>query len=245
MGFNNRTYVQTRFLEDTLRDFDQSGRRKIFILGDSYGEDLVNAIAEGGLDGTLQLSTRHIDVRCGNLYMPLDQIKPHIDPNELALCENKGWYEGAQTEKLLRDADEIWLASYWRDWQGQLIAPSVRNLQANYHHPVRVFGAKNFGVYRIRDLLHMSPEQRVAYVSVPSPSIMATDAVMRASLPPDVFVDVQQKLCGGDTQCHPFDAAGNLISYDGEHLTQPGARLYGQRLRESAALGLPKPGAEN
>jgi len=245
MGFNNRTYVQTRFLEHTLRDFDQSGRRKIFIVGDSYGEDLVNAVAESGLDGTLQLSTRHIDLHCGNLYLPLEQIKPHIDPNELAACENKGWYEGAQTERLLRDADEIWLASYWTDWQGRLIAQSVRNLQARYHHPVRVFGAKNFGEYRIRDLLHMSLEQRIAYVSVPLPSIMAIDAVMRASLPPDVFVDVQQMLCGGATQCHPFDAAGNLISYDGAHLTQPGAGLYGQSLRENAVLGLPKPGAEH
>jgi peptidoglycan/LPS O-acetylase OafA/YrhL len=232
MGYNNRTYVETRFVERTLKDFDASGRRKIFLVGDSYGEDLVNAVAEGGLGQTLQISTRHIDLHCGNLYLPLAQIKPHINPVDLAACENKGWYEGAQTEKLLAQADEIWLASYWQDWQGQLIAQSVKHLQARFGHPVLVFGAKNFGEYRIRNLLRDSPQQRVKFTSQPLPQVMATNAAMKATLGPNVFVDVQQMLCGGYSLCHPFDTQGNLLSYDGAHLTKPGAVLYGQRLRE-------------
>ena len=60
---------------------------------------------------------------------------------------------------------------------------------------------------------------------------------MRRSLPPDVFIDVQQLLCGDDTvTCSPFTSQRELITFDGTHLTPEGARLYGLRLIEHTPL---------
>ena len=45
------------------------GRRRILIIGDSFAQDLVNAIAASAVGRDIQMSTRHIGHECGDLFI--------------------------------------------------------------------------------------------------------------------------------------------------------------------------------
>jgi hypothetical protein len=65
-------------------------------------------------------------------------------------------------------------------------------------------------------------------------------------LPPALFVDTHAIVCGVEVPgCPLFTPSGSLISYDGFHLTQAGARYVGTLLFRDPALAgyAPKPPA--
>ena len=58
-----------------------------------------------------------------------------------------------------------------------------------------------------------------------------TNQVMKDLLPSENFVNLHQVICGDDNTCPVFvDDRLSLISYDGGHLTKPGARYVAERL---------------
>lgn len=60
---------------------------------------------------------------------------------------------------------------------------------------------------------------------------------MKQQLKDHEFIDVQELLCGNnEATCSPFTATGDLISYDGTHLTRDGARFYGNTLSKYPLL---------
>jgi hypothetical protein len=62
---------------------------------------------------------------------------------------------------------------------------------------------------------------------------MRTNALLNSTLTADEFIDVECALCGqAVTACPLFTERGELISYDGTHLTVPGARYYGEQLAQ-------------
>lgn len=66
-------YVPAAFDRLQLTDFPTTGtKKKVLIKGDSYGKELVNAIAETELSEVLSLSTYQINSVCGNIYSEHD-----------------------------------------------------------------------------------------------------------------------------------------------------------------------------
>ena len=64
-----------------------------------------------------------------------------------------------------------------------------------------------------------------------------TNSLMKGTLSVGDFVDVSALLCGEDSLvCPLFTDAGNLISYDGVHLTKHGAGFLGARLAQHPLL---------
>ena len=75
-------YVAKRFTDLMMKDFDnKNGRRKILIVGDSFAQDLVNALYEVGFEKTNQFSTRYIIHGCGNLFINRGEFVDKIDKN--------------------------------------------------------------------------------------------------------------------------------------------------------------------
>jgi SGNH domain (fused to AT3 domains) len=109
---------------------------------------------------------------------------------------------------------------------------SAANLMSFSKKPVKIFGRKNFGAIYPRKLLEMSIKERYSfYNQVPALQI-SINKKMKSSLDKDIFIDVQDILCGDNIErCHPFTSDGFLISYDGTHLTKEGAKFYGEKLR--------------
>jgi hypothetical protein len=225
-------YVSDRFVKLRLKKFAEGdSRKKIFLIGDSFAQDIVNAIYESGLGNRIQLSTHSISRRCGNLYLKND-FTGRIRSGDLKMCLREGWYEDVRVKELLSAADEIWLASSWQSWQAKLLPESVRNIEADFGKRVLVFGVKSFGKINIRRLLTIPPDQRRTIRNVLSNSRVEVNQLMKTTLPENVFVDLIELLCNSETECPIFLKDGTLISYDGSHLTAGGARYLGQRLLE-------------
>jgi peptidoglycan/LPS O-acetylase OafA/YrhL len=232
-----RSYVITRF--DALRrtTFDPNDRRpKVVIIGDSYAQDFVNALYEGGLADAFQLATYDIPARCGNLYVQRS-IDDHIAPKDRAGCLRRKGYRNESLQALLRQADQVWLASSWRRWQVDLLNESIDNLERDFGARVVVIGRKHFGRISARRLLDMTEPERLSYRSAMSSAHLETDALMRRIVDPKRFVDVSALMCGSGTTCRLFTASGGLVSHDGRHLAPEGARLLGMALRNHPLIG--------
>lgn len=229
-------YVRARFDSMKLSDFDANdNRRKVLLIGDSYAQDLVNAIYESELNQSIQLSTFHISSRCGNLYLKFD-FTEHIDYSDLKGCIKKNWYQHDKLQVLMKEADVIWLASNWRVWQAEILPQSIKNIRDDFGKPVVVFGTKNFGDVKIKRLLQYPQSERVSVENPLPERVTSVNKVMQSNLDIDTFIDVSGLLCKSHTVCRLFTEEGKLISYDGGHLTLHGARYYGEQLAEHAII---------
>jgi hypothetical protein len=156
-------------------------------------------------------------------------LLPKVDPKDRAFCKKLNWYVNDKLHLLMKQADFIWLASSWKDWQAELLPESKGNLEREFGRKVVVFGRKNLGRINLRHVLLMSEQERIDYKTRMPGAHIKTNELMKRTIPED-FVDVSALFCGQDNMCHPFTQEGRLISFDGGHLTADGARFYGQQL---------------
>ncbi len=231
--FDPAVYVEQRFESVQLNEFDESSKKKVILIGDSFAEDLTNAIYESGAISNLSLSGYFIDVECGSLMIEKTVLAPHqgID------CTNEAnFYNNETLLERLRTADEVWLASYWYAWNFPFLSESLKNIKA-LNQNIKVFGPKYFGEVRAKDFKQHGLEKWKQEVSLSEKEVrIRTDfESRRATLMQKLarenveFVDLQTALCAGTIDCPNFDGE-NIISFDGGHLTRYGAKLLGDEL---------------
>ena len=226
----NEDYVTQRFNEHLLLNWDNKSK-KIFLVGDSYAQDLTNAIYETQLGDNISLSTWYINSKCGNLYLPFDDRKIHISKINIFMCKSEDHYENREFIFKLSTADEIWLASSWGDWQAELISESLINLKKLTSAKIRVFGRKDFPKVRLRNYLGLTAEERSTLSGSVKLKYINLNERFKEVLGESYFIDVQSLMCGGSSlKCKIFDEKGLIKTFDGGHLTQSGARFYGEKL---------------
>lgn len=226
-------YVRTRFTKLLNAEFDVTDQReKLLIIGDSYGQDMVNAVAETALSDRYQLSTFRISSRCGNLFLKRD-FTDLIRPSDRARCAKRTGYEDEELQSRIEAADEIWLVSSWKDWHVENLPESLMNLEATTDATLRVMGRKHFGSgISLRRYMAAHQSGNTLVEVELNKGHLRVNQLMRDTLRAERFVDVSQMMCGSDETCRNTTEEGLLISYDGGHLTQAGAKLMGERLLE-------------
>lgn len=223
-------YVSARFDDLKLRDFDpEHSKKRVIVIGDSYGKDLVNAIFESEMSDKLDITTHQINSECGNLFLDFD-FTGKIEEGKLPRCKVLGWYDNARLVDLINESDEIWLASSWNMWVAELLPQSVENLKSRFGKKVLVFGTKDFGRIDAKVLLGESGHGRYSHVEALKETFPQVNGKMRSTLPADAFIDLSGLLCADDFKCRIFDGEQNLISFDGGHLTKNGAIYLGRKL---------------
>ncbi len=231
-GYEAGLYVSKRFDEKLLIPFNPlDGRRKVLIIGDSFGQDLVNALHEGGLLLNMQISTKHISHLCGNLFLSEKEFPRQGVERIEQKCKGIGIYEDEGLKKLMLDADEIWFASKWQAWQTVLIPQSIENVKKFSKKTVKVFGTKDFGRISLKELLALPSNVRVNKIQKVDQEVMKINAQIKQNLAPGEFIDSQKLVCfDEEASCRLFTEDGQLISFDGWHLTKDGARYFGLKL---------------
>ncbi len=222
-------YTDRLFLAALDQPFDDSKRKKVLIVGDSFAKDLVNVINETGMLSGLQVSTHFISSDCGNLYLHRS-FTASIQSSRRTACERTGWYEHDNLKRQLNEADEIWLSSAWSPWVAAMLPESTRNLRAEFNKPVLVFGSKNLGQVTARALLNLPIKARFDMANFIRSDVVAVNHQMRSTFSPEEFIDVSALLCASELTCRLFDPNGYLLSYDGAHLTPEGAKHLGAQL---------------
>jgi peptidoglycan/LPS O-acetylase OafA/YrhL len=107
-------------------NFSNSDYRKILILGDSYSEDLVNAITENHYLADDEIRTIFIDVRC-QMYKGNEDVSEFIDKQDRSFCINKPTL--ASSMQIIRKADVIIMAGNWKKWAAERLPVTISNLQ--------------------------------------------------------------------------------------------------------------------
>lgn len=229
-------YLWSRYAPMKQAEF-AANKKKVLVVGDSFAADLINMMHHGQLDQDVSFSVHQIVTECPNLLVDLTAVERHIPPTLLGKCEANAWKNNLRLKRLATQADVILLASNWQTWQVPLIPGSLNDLSKIYGDKFIFIGSKSFGKIDLRKLA-LTP---VSYRSnTPTTATTATVENMiqvKAALPKANFFDLQESLCGG-SNCPAFTDAGKLISYDGAHFTEDGAKWAGPRLRKALSVAI-------
>ena len=193
-------YTDRLVLAALDQPFDDSKRKKVLIVGDSFAKDLVNVINETGMLSGLQVSTHFISSDCGNLYLHRS-FTASIQSSRRTACERTGWYEHDNLKRQLNEADEIWLSSAWSPWVAAMLPESTRNLRAEFNKPVLIFGSKNLGQVTARTLLNLPVKARFDMANFIRSDVVAVNHQMRSTFSPEEFIDVSALLCASELTC--------------------------------------------
>jgi peptidoglycan/LPS O-acetylase OafA/YrhL len=232
--FNPGEYVMHEFVENILKDFpDNSDKRTVLVIGDSFAQDLVNAIYESDLKNSIEFSTYYIPAACGVLMIKHEKIKNFIESK----C-NQHLFSNKKLQHLMKTADEIWLASAWQEWNIQFLGESFQNIKSLNQNLI-VFGKKHFGninshIYLSLPIQEWSQIRDFDYEGLNDLNDSVKYEAQRNNA---IFINTQEILCNGEIRCSNF-VNGNIISYDGGHLTPFGANFLGSRLLVEQALGI-------
>lgn len=229
-------YVTERHKKIRLLEFSKSnGKKDILIIGDSHSEDLVNAVFEAGLNSDMEFSSYYIPVKCGVLFVrdKIDRESPKYNcgSEKLSFFNND-----LQIQMSL--ADEVWIISSWQQKDIIYMAKSIENIKA-INKNIKLFGTKIIGGlsskwYNTVDIDDWSSE--IFYNSearkYATASKINDDLRNIAESLGVEFVNTQHFICEGEDFCSNY-VDGNIISYDGGHLTKHGAKILGVSLKNS------------
>lgn len=230
---NAKEYIPNQFNVLRNKSFDlEDPNPKVLIIGDSYAQDVTNAIFEVGIHNKVQLSTYYISSRCGNLYIKIG-YRLLQDAFNLAQCPSESpYFTDENLMRLLNEADVILLVSSWKINQVQKITESLENIKQKYSAKVIVFGTKNFGEMRLGNWMQKDSANRSIIRGDASLQSKEVNFFLKNSLSSHIFVDVSSVFCPTPNSCILFDSNGNLLTNDGHHLTIFGARKLGAKLLE-------------
>ncbi|HHC74821.1 MAG TPA: hypothetical protein ENK78_07080 [Thiothrix sp.] len=222
-------YVRKRFNALQGKAFSANDqRKKLLLVGDSHAQDVLNMLAENNkLDG-YQVRTRKIPTQC-QIYLGDEQAR-YIQPKDKPLCANADNLQRAK--KQLAEADVVILASNWKLWAVKSLTNTLDQLALKPTQKLIIIGRKNFGKINIRRYMRLSEEKRLALKNEVDNVQLAINQQMKNSLNNKQWVDVHALICGNNQSktCPVFTPTGELISFDGGHLTKAGASYIGQQL---------------
>jgi peptidoglycan/LPS O-acetylase OafA/YrhL len=227
-------FVEERFkILSNNEFFSKSDKRKILLVGDSFAQDLINIVENSSANEKIEVLTLYISARCGNLVLPFEKFSNKISLTDHKYCPAESALVNNERFRLLApNANEIWFASAWSEWQSDLIGESLKFLKNNITDArIVVFGKKDLGKVDLRVLLKMDPEKMIKMQGSESLNNLKINKSLQENVQKyGEYFDIQAIACHGDNGlCRLFNDNGNLISYDGHHLTKSGAILIGSR----------------
>ena len=230
---DNSAYVVERFYEQEGPGSwdDQEIRQKVVLLGDSFSQDVVNMLYEGGLADLYALKVHHVSAYCGNLFVPFKEKLSFLPEGRYFECKRSAIFENPDIRKAIVGADEVWLASSWRKWHVELMKISLDNLSKITSARLVVFSRKDFPKLRASDISSFSGKLLGRLLLPLSKERSSVNASLKEASGHHLFIDLQALGCGAPPEvCAPFTIGGELKSYDGVHLTPVGARYLGNGL---------------
>ena len=216
-------------LKKSLRgkNFDPK-KRKILVIGDSNSGDLINVLSLLGSESDVSFSTLTVDSGCGNLYLPRASFVDRIEVRRVESCSTSDDLLSDKNKKLMSQADWVFFASSWQEWEVQLISSSYINLHDEFGDKFWFFGNKH---------LDFNPSNFIRTsggVSFPSSVRPKFDSVVinneLSKIVGRRFIDPYQLFCD-DGFCLTVNEQAELLLYDGFHLSEQGASFFALKLK--------------
>ena len=231
---NPSAYVIKRHKQIRLAEFSKSNDKKdILIIGDSHSEDLVNAVFEAGLNNDMEFSSYYISVGCGVLFV---RDKKDREATNLNCQREDGSFLNNDLQIQMSLADEVWIISSWTQRDLIYMSKSIENIKT-INKNIKLFGTKNFGTpsskwYNTVDIDDWSSaifddSDKSKYATISKVNNDLSNISKSLSVE---FFNTQHLICRGEAFCSNY-IDGNIISYDGTHLTKHGAKILGLSLK--------------
>lgn len=227
-------YVRNRFFNHMKKPFNPTDKRKkMLVIGDSHAQDFYNALLENNVNQRYQISTRRIPAICG-VYLGSEKISYLIEKKHIPICQKADTL--AEAKPQIKQADVVILAANWKLWSAQRLSTTIKNLQIRAPKKLFVVGRKNFGKLNLRKYLRMS-DNELRQLRNPVYGLQREiNQTIKQKVPKGMFVDIQALICKSENDCPLFTPQARLISFDGGHLTQDGARYVGKVLLRNPPL---------
>ena len=220
-------YVKNKFDKFILYDFDTNDETtNVLLVGDSYGQDLFNALAESRIIDKLSLSTVKIPARSTPVFIYDDKSKYQSFESECHDLSKKG-----KAIELLLQADEVWLASSWVKSAIHNLQISINDISELTNAKIKIFGRKAFGdVKAIQYYKQSGTSEIVGQKKLLKMHREVAYEMSKISFLNAEYIDISKLLCGSYEKCTNSSDDGLPLSYDGYHLTRAGAKYLGKIL---------------
>ena len=225
--------VAARFNSLDREFLAQSAEMKVLVVGDSFAQDFVNAIFESGNLAGAQVSTIPFVKEC-QIYVGPRDVAEHIAPSFRSSCAEAR--ESPVLRRRVGEADVVVLAASWSQWSAALLPETLQQFGSNPKRRVFVLGPKSVGEINIRNLLQEPLAMRVQEHRPVAAATTEMERSLAAELPENTYVSMQTAVCGTAPTCKLFTPEGELISFDGWHLTRAGAAYAGRNLFNASPL---------
>ncbi|MDR1912499.1 MAG: acyltransferase [Helicobacteraceae bacterium] len=232
-------YVAKKETELRGTAFIQDERKRVFIIGDSYSQDFINMLYEGELLSNSQIISRYVSATC-QVYIDKEDWRKFLEPKEIKTCEyifNRA--DNPEIASLAKSADLIIIASNWKEWAAKRLPQTIENLRITPKAQIIVIGAKQFGTINARSYIGFSVEEKRSIKNTIDVDFIKLNEMMKEEFSDQniLFIDLLTLICGKNAKsCPVFTPEGKLISYDGGHLTQAGAKYIGETLKDHSVF---------
>jgi peptidoglycan/LPS O-acetylase OafA/YrhL len=227
-------YVTKRHKQIRLKEFSKTNHKKdILIIGDSHSEDLVNAVFEAGLNSEIEFSSFYIPIKCGVLFVARKVDRE--DPKHNCQSDIHSFFNDDLRVQMFL-ADEIWIVSSWKHSDIPYMVESLENTKI-INKEIKLFGAKRFGTvsaqwYNLTDIDNWDSAlfrdgDATSYANIKK---INDDLEKIANSMHVEFINTQHLICEESDSCSNY-IDGNIISYDGSHLTKHGAKILGMSIK--------------
>ncbi|UJR11044.1 hypothetical protein I4U23_015228 [Adineta vaga] len=226
-------YVNQKFhyrMKDFLTFSEASAKtnRRLLIVGDSFGMDLLTMIVETNSLSNYEIRCHFVSPACQIYVGPEDRLNL-VYQNTKHMCINDNDVRFGLS--LIRQANVIILAAYWEEWSIERLPKTLELLNITQNQKLFVLGSKNFGVpINVTFYKNKSYEFRVNQYQQPCTYALKRNDLLKKTLDKSIFIDVINMTCSFfNHTCPLFTPEGKLISLDGLHTTQHyGARYLGK-----------------
>lgn len=218
--------------------FDKnSTKKKLIIIGDSQGCDFLNGIIENGYLKNYQIQFRFIPYACQRV--PNENISDYISPKHRNFClKTKRIDSLEKTKQQVSEADVVIFAPLWKSTVADKLPKIFHYLGVKKRQRLIVIGYKFFGKMSINQYINLSSDERRLARNDVGEKSLKINAILSKRLGSNVtFINPHKLVCGNKVSCPVFTSDLKLISYDGRHLTQAGARYMGKILFQNTILG--------
>ncbi|MCG7654940.1 acyltransferase [Alteromonas sp. Cnat2-8] len=244
---SNGTYTWELHKRINGKEFENDGRNKLLVIGDSQAGDFINMLEINGSLQNTDLVSRVIYSRCRSAYLnnsSLDEllIKLSKELSEKQISECKAALVNLQTDEAVKKADTIVLAMHWHNNFIVYLLESIKQLkELNEKVDILVISGKSFST-EIPLMLFQSYESGKELSSVAYENISTSPDYNYNFQNEQLFkyqselgyhyVNLFDFLCKRN-QCKVADTNSNVYFYDKNHLTRLGVDMLGKQLNQS------------
>ena len=202
----------------------------LVIVGDSFSQDFYNILQSAEAFEGYAISAIYVPARC-QIHFGLSEeiVEEHTAAEDFQLCSKRRLTQ--KHADTLKSADIVVLAARWQSWSAEYLKQTLTHLDLNAQ--VIVIGSKSFEKNR-RALLAYSPDHLEIARKMPDTSVLQSTEILERSLEKDQFVNLVNIVCMEG--CPLFTPEGDLLSYDGLHLTPEGVSYIGTLLFKEPPL---------